>query len=138
MFTTPCFVRSVSEKLREELNALGYTDLYTNTVGTQEVKTITATTENGGWFLTGFVPDNKEIKYIDCGNNEDLFIALAALRDDNDYMQWFVSQVEKDSPKVFIKSTTHSCTQSLSYIHRWDWRCTKATVKELIEHFNNG
>lgn len=34
MFTTPCFVRSVSEKLRNELNDLGYTDLYTNTVGT--------------------------------------------------------------------------------------------------------
>ena len=51
-------------------------------------------------------------------------------------MQWFVSQVEKDSPKVFIKSTTHSCTQSLSYIHRWDWRCSKATAKESF--YNDG
>ena len=135
MFTTPCFVRSVSEKLRDELDDFGYTDLYTNTIGTQEVKTITATTENSGWFLTGFVPDNNETKYIDCGTNEELFIALAALRDDDDYMQWFVSQAEKDSPKVFIKSTTRSCTNSLSYAHCRDCRCSKATVEELIEHF---
>ena len=25
--------------------------------------------------------------YIDCGENENLFLALEALRDDNDYMQ---------------------------------------------------
>lgn len=28
--------------------------------------------------------------YIDCGTNENLFLALAALQDDTDNEQWFV------------------------------------------------
>ena len=28
---------------------------------------------------------------IDCGTNEELFLAIAALRDDTDKLQWFIS-----------------------------------------------
>lgn len=137
-FTTACFIRKNTPELRKKLEELGYTYAQNGSaewfIPIEELKyLVTYPTSgyyqgcNGYWY-----EDN-----VDCGTNEELFLALAALRDDdNDYMQWFVSQAEEDSPKVFVKSTTHSCIQSLAYTHRWDWRCSKATVEELIEHFN--
>ena len=137
-FTQPCFIRKNTPELRKKLEELGYKAQCNG---------------NNEWFIpmnklpylvtypccgsymgtTGYWYDTD----IDCEENEELFLALAALRDDSDYMQWFVSQAEKDSPKVFIKSTTHSCAESLAYTHRWDWRCSKATVEEIIEHFKD-
>lgn len=58
---------------------------------------------------------------IDCGDNENLFLAIAALRDDSDYMQWF-----KDDNN-FIQSMINVYIGNPSY--------HKATVPELIEHF---
>ena len=39
---------------------------------------------------------------IDCVTNEDLFLALAALRDDSDYMQYFIA-AESDKPMLCTK-----------------------------------
>ena len=133
MFIQPCFIQKCTPALIEKLVELGY-------------KIVGKTTLSYGIFCnngkikicsTNEQPSIKDKDFIQCYDNEELFLALAALRDDSDYMQWFVSQIEKDSPKIFIKSTTHFCTQSLSYIHRWDWRCSKATVEEIIEHFKD-
>lgn len=74
---------------------------------------------------------------IDCGTNEDLFLALAALRDDTDNGQFFVFEerfVSRINPDVIIeKGTLLKCCMD-------KWRMPyfpfhKATVKELIEHF---
>lgn len=128
-FIQPCFIRKNTPELRKKLEELGYNRH--PSYGDNEYLYL-----NRGFYHTNVVGYSEEIeRMVDCGNNEELFLAIAALRDDTDYMQWFVSQSEKDSPKVFIKSTTHSCTQSLAYIHRWDWRCSKATVEEIMEHF---
>lgn len=132
MFTQACFIRKCSPTLIEKLVELGYKIIGDSTLS------YGIFCNNGKIKICSIneQPSIKDKDFIQCYDNEELFIALAALRDDNDYMQWFVSQAEKDSPKVFIKSTTHSCTQSLAYTHRWDWRCSKASVEELIEHFN--
>lgn len=136
MFTTPCFIRKNTPELREKLEKLGYSP---------------AQNGYGEWFI----PMN-ELPYletfplsksymgragfwstsvIDCGNNEQLFLALAAMRDDNDYMQWFVHDEPQQSVNIdrwinagdiFIVMTEHN--QS-------DWKCHKATVEEIIEHF---
>ncbi|WP_368117779.1 hypothetical protein [Bacteroides sp. 2201st1_D9_2201SCRN_220225] len=67
---------------------------------------------------------------IDCGMNEELFLAIAALRDDTDKYQWFT-----DGNKWIlcpeIKFSTYWVNDidvNLDAIH-------KATVNELIEHF---
>lgn len=66
---------------------------------------------------------------IDCGENEELFFALIALRDDNDYMQWFVNNKNE-----FIKCERKYFHQEHLTIVFRDWH--KATVNELIKYFN--
>ena len=63
--------------------------------------------------------------YIDCGTNEDLFLALAALRDDSDKKQWFVHDYQYQ--KVWIFSEMEDYGK--------EWFVHKATVEELIEYF---
>ena len=77
-------------------------------------------------------------EHIDCGANEKLFLALAALRDDNDYMQWFIS----DKTKQFYKCTSNKFDWQQEEIA--NWLCCisveyfrKATVEEIIEHFKS-
>ena len=68
---------------------------------------------------------------FDCGTNEELFLAIAALRDDTDKYQWFT-----DGDKWILCPKTKFSTFWVYYdidvnadtIH-------KATVDELIEHF---
>ena len=57
------------------------------------------------------------------------------MRDDNDYMQWFMHDEPQQWVNIdrwinvgdmFIVMTEHN--QS-------DWKCHKASVKEIIEHF---
>lgn len=62
---------------------------------------------------------------VDCTDNDTLFFAIAALRDDTDFMQWFV---DGDEWKL---SETDAMYQP-SYLDDYH----KATVKELVEHFN--
>lgn len=70
---------------------------------------------------------------IDCGMNEELFLAIAALRDDTDKYQWFT-----DGDKWIlcpeIKFSTYWAYNDVDIntdtIH-------KATVNELIEHFKD-
>lgn len=64
-----------------------------------------------------------ETDSIDCGTNEDLFLALAALRDDTDKFQWFISP---EGIWAYNKNN-----DSISVSPKW----RKATVYELIEHF---
>lgn len=63
--------------------------------------------------------------YIDCGENEDLFLAIAALREDSDYMQWFT-----DGETWFCNLIRDDSKE----LHKY-W--LKATSEELIEHFNS-
>ncbi|NDV63892.1 hypothetical protein D0T60_01335 [Bacteroides sp. 224] len=72
--------------------------------------------------------------FIDCGDNEDLFFAIAALRDDTDIFQWFT-----DGEKWVI-SDIHHLLELKEYFEEigFDYSKThKATVGELISHFNN-
>ena len=68
---------------------------------------------------------------VDCGTNEELFLAIAALRDDTDKNQWFTDD-DKWILCPEIKFSTYwvynDVDVNLDVIH-------KATVNELIEHF---
>ena len=98
-FTQPCFIRKNTPELRKKLKELGYEPFGSvkyewdtgwglstdNCLGEFE------SFDNNG--LENIIkcgsPDYEDS--IDCGDNEELFLSIAALRDDNDYMQWFVS-----------------------------------------------
>ena len=68
--------------------------------------------------------------YIDCDNNDKLFLAIAALRDDNNDYQWFIwtdDDDDGDKWKQYIPA---------QYWENWWWfEVRKATLEELIEHF---
>ena len=151
-FTTRCFIRKNSKELQEKLDDIGY-DICrcVNFENAEWLNTlpINGTVHGKGYFdeemefhdwtvekeLNRFVIGNP--KYVDCGENEELFLAIAALRDDSDIHQWFIMDIE-----AYLN------------IHVGDWfiatdriggkhvgtqieplYCHKATVEELINHF---
>ena len=151
-FTTRCFIRKNSKELQKKLADIGYSICrcvnFTNSEWLNTLP-INGTVHVKGYFdeemefhdwtvekeLNRFVIGNP--KYVDCGENEELFLAIAALRDDSDIYQWFIMDIE-----AYLN------------IHVGDWfiatdriggkhvgtqieplYCHKATVEELIKHF---
>ena len=82
----------------------------------------------------------KHFDYVNCGDDEDLFFALAALRDDTDVNQWFVLDSHMGSINY---SDSYIPAGSLMICDRDNWsdiglvEAHKATVEELIDHFRN-
>ena len=140
-FTTPCFIRKNTETLRKKLEEVGY--LNNSPEWTNNCSIILAYQYPIKGFDTPVyviadsfdVPFDKHSalcgKFIDCGTNEELFLAIAALRDDTDKYQWFTDgDLWIMCPK--IKFSTYWVYNDIDVntdtIH-------KATVDELIEHF---
>ena len=143
-FTTPCFIRKNTQELRRGLEELGYEMLnFGNTTldgynydGNGSHKSI----EEGRAIITsygnlyGVIYDIDTVTKkgrIDCGTNEELFLAIAALRDDTDKYQWFT-----DGNKWILCPKTKFSTYWVYYhIDVNTDTVHKATVNELIEHF---
>lgn len=127
-FTTPCFIRKQdTTELRNKLNKLGYfphptaNPLYNNRNG--ELHT------GRGFYANLPIGYIEEINNaIDCGTNEELFLAIAALRDDTSANQYWV--FDYDFPPHYKKGDF-----TIGYFHRCSCYCHVATVEELIEHF---
>lgn len=143
-FTTPCFIRKNTQELRIGLEELGYNILnFGNTTldehnydGKGSHKSI----EEGKAIITSYgnlygviynVDTVTKKGRIDCGTNEELFLAIAALRDDTDKYQWFT-----DGDKwILCPKTKFSTYWVYSDIDVNTDTIHKATVDELIEHF---
>lgn len=140
-FTTPCFIRKNTETLRKKLEELGY--LNDSPEWANNCSIIWAYQYPMRGFDTPVyviadsfdVPFDKHSalcgKFIDCGTNEELFLAIAALRDDTDKYQWFTDG-NKWIMCPAIKFSTYwvynDIDVNIDTVH-------KATVDELIEHF---
>ena len=140
-FTTPCFIRKNTPELRRELEELGYfndSPEWTNNcsiIWAYQYPMKGFDTPNYVIADSFDIPFDKHSalcgKFVDCGTNEELFLAIAALKDDTDKNQWFT-----DGDKWIlcpeIKFSTYwvynDVDVNLDVIH-------KATVNELIEHF---
>ena len=126
IFKQPCFIRKNTPELRKKLEELGYTNTPNGRgewcIPIEELEYLVTYPIsgcyqgcNGYWYEDDF----------DCGTNEELFLALAALRDDSDYMQWFTDgklweKSNNDLPSHYMQLEGH-----------------KATVEEIIEHFKD-
>lgn len=103
MFTQPRFLRKNTSELREKLRNMGYQGFKGCSLNhddkTDEGECLFVS--NGDETLIDSFPtyqalDTRTCEYfnlsqvIDCGVNEDLFLALSALRNDSDYRQCFV------------------------------------------------
>ena len=135
MFKHGCFIRKNSEYLRKSLNLIGKRNLCNIHDG------ILITHSDRHYSL---LDCNETIEimlddgFIYCGTNEELFLAIASLRDDSDIHQWFIMDAEVYTEiskgdwfvATDIKGGKHVGTQ-IDPLY-----CHKATVEELIEHFN--
>lgn len=140
-FTTPCFIRNNTEALRKKLEELGYfndSPEWTNNcsiIWAYQYPMKGFDTPNYVIADSFDIPFDKHSalcgKFIDCGFNEELFLAIAALRDDTDKYQWFTDgnkwilcfEIEFSTCWVYTDIDVN-----LDVIH-------KATVNELVEHF---
>lgn len=120
MFTTPCFIRKNTSELRKKLEELGYTRHQSYVDNGQYLYL------NRGFYHITVIGYSEEIeRMIDCETNEELFLSLAALRDDTDKHQWFIDDntgiwecSDDELPSRYMQMEGH-----------------KASVKEIIEHF---
>ena len=129
MFKHDCFIRKNSEYLRKSLDLIGKRNLCNIHDG------ILITHSDRHYSL---LDCNETIEimlddgFIDCGTNEELFLAIAALRDDSNKFQYFTNGV------FWIKCSQLELNHELDNIYE-DFCVAgfhKATVEELIEHFN--
>lgn len=143
MFLQSCFIRKNTSKLRESLYVLGYNvdeiSLYPKCIATSNVNSKAV-----GISEDRFDDNNPHRTWncngrIDCGTNEELFLAIAALRDDSDINQLFKNnecdefiKCDYDEFHLFTFNPLDALDNNdLSvYYH-------KATVKELIEYFKD-
>lgn len=78
---------------------------------------------------------------FDCKDNEELFFALAALRDDSDIHQWFIYDNrhwnDEDPQRFWFICKRESIEDDMCYDAMYA-DCEKATEAELKVHFNDG
>ena len=114
MFTQKCFIRKNTPELINKLQDLGYIILfsarYNYGIHLYCMKNLVLGVDSA---------INEEEGFINCEENEPLFLAIAALRDDTDENQWLVDPC----------GYWH-----FNPIYLDGFR--KATVPELIKHFN--
>ena len=141
-FSTPAFIRKNTPELRKKLEELGYLFIPNGwnewSIPIENCEYLLCDTDtyqgNPISYYTGKVC--KPNLGIDCGTNEELFLAIAALRDDTDDNQWFTNGkgdwgMYRDGSDGNLPGMDFFGMPNdfdLSHYH-------KATVNELIEHF---
>lgn len=158
MFIQQAFIRRNTPELRKKLEELGIKEQFKSASDTY----ILAVHWYNGYYIDTYEDTQAYREYvqnfIDCGTNESLFLAIAALRDDSDYMQWFIidefirigigGNIVGLEPRrkvgekwIFHTGNDLRVTNSIkediiySYYGKSDMR--KATVEELINHFKD-
>lgn len=141
MFTQPCFIRKNTPDLRKKLEELGYNQ-HPSYVDNGQYLYL-----NRGFYHTNVVGYSEEIeRMIDCGVNEELFLALAALRDDTPINSFYyykerLCKCEKLELKDLNFNTVRYYYKCRSIDNPMICFCCqekdlqKATVEEIIEHF---
>lgn len=127
-FIQPCFIQKCTPALIEKLVGLGY-------------KIAGKTTLSYGIFCnngkikicsTNEQPSIKDKDFIQCYDNEDLFLALASMTDDKyGLCDYYI--VTTDGNPRYTKDSIHRALPISSVIHPSCYR--KATVEEIIEYF---
>ena len=130
MFTEKCFIRKNTQELREKLDELGYIHTQNWSEKSKNKCRMIMCDNNyvSRYYYNYIESQDKDFfkSFIDCGDNEDLFLAIAALQDKRDKNQWFV--INKTGR--FVKCKTDI------WIHIAEYEIAhKATIEELFNKF---
>lgn len=108
-FTTRCYIRKNTKELRDRLKEIGYTICkccYFNDAVWLDTLPQNGTAHGVGYVSEGVKSQEEELsRYvaedngIDCGDNDELFLSIAALRDDSGAFQWFSDGVHRMKAK---------------------------------------
>lgn len=134
-FLQSCLIRKNTKEIIDTLIGIGYDkpneyrNIFTNL--------LTVPSRNGKGSIIGLTDKcadllliNNGFKTIDCGTNEDLFLALASLKDNTDKGQWFVYDGYNLQDYYIQHNDWYIChfNHNLPNAH-------KATVDEILKHF---
>lgn len=132
MFTQPCFIKDNTSCIRDKLEEFGYKPFLHNLFSLPYL----STKQDGFYFQT----DANRDEALEC-NTVETFLAIAALRDDSNDKQFFIC-TESDKETELVKGEFRVYEDCLFHYEDGDivfpayyWK--KATVNELIEHFNS-
>ena len=131
-FLQNCFIRKNTPELRKKLrkNGIRWNDFDDN-------RGEWLAYNSGMWISVSQGHERVFPDHIDCGLNEEMFLALTALREDTDIHQWFIckgSYKSQGDLGIIEEGTWHKMNlRSLPYCLARRWR--KATVEEILEHF---
>lgn len=139
MFITNCFIRKNTPELRGKLEKMGYyvcrctegaTAVYLMAL-LGEVHAVCAEE------LDIFADEVKsgKCKLIDCGDDEQLFIALAAMRDDTDKDQLFTNGIDWAIKREAARGLGLPGFEYLSFPRDVNTPLHKATIEEIMEQF---
>ena len=150
MFVQSCYIKKNNPELKAKLEQFGYHQ--DNNIPNTNADCLVTSAFNDSYSLQTLSYIRQRNMYlahgtdmIDCKMNEELFLAIAALRtasDHDDYMQWFTDGMavnqdhwyqykEKNSLKdKLYQKAQYGCSSVFNLFH-------KASVQELIMHFGN-
>lgn len=136
MFITQCLIKKNTPELRKKLEELGYEPNKYECFWEDNNRYIITTIFEGYGYYTLCIKNCYLLEnetFIDCGTNEDMFLALAALRDDTDKNQWVIDEANEcfDWENSWSICDKDDMNERVVYTHY-----RKATIKEIIEHFN--
>ena len=129
MFIQRCFIRKNNEELINKVLIFGNRTTkfinkdYDLIIATPKILMCGDTSCKDDEYVVG-------LGYIDCGTNDSLFLALAALQDDTDNGQWFIHQNGS-----FLKCECDSKIDMWGDFEYPEIYPRKAIVEELIKHF---
>lgn len=143
------FYQKNTQELRKKLEELGYKP---SRLIFDNKKLCLATGLNKYTHITNEMFDSKDPHItwncagrIDCGTNEELFLAIAALRNDTNMFQWFIAESSLSVSFDDAIGNDHYFVEPKGSFFFWgieyqnstiiSGNFRKATVDELIEYF---
>ena len=141
MFTTKCFIRKNTPELRGKLKKMGYRVCRC----AEETTAVYLMAGHGDIHavhyeeLDIFADEVKsgKCKLIDCGDNEQLFLALAAMRDDTDNDQLFTNGIDWAIKRKAARNLGLPGFEYLSFPRDVDTPLHKATKEEILNFFKH-
>lgn len=130
MFIQSCYIKKNTVDLQQHLQLLGYT--FINKRFAPYILCFSYKNIGIADYFSDLTFISKDD--INCHTNEKLFKAVSALRDDSDYMQYFVSEIEERWVNQGIYKPRGSF--ELCLVDKYPWEnAHKATLEELIKYF---